>query len=34
MSIVYCHHHGLIDTDFYAEHFKDGTEDCAESEEL
>ena len=29
MSIVHCDTHGNIDTDFNAEHFKPGTEECA-----
>lgn len=33
MSVVYCDLHGHIDTDFEAEHFIYGTEDCAETEQ-
>lgn len=33
MSIVRCTDHGLIDTDFDAEHFIYGTEQCAEFHE-
>lgn len=33
MSVVYCESCDKhIDTDFNAEHFKEGTEDCAEDE--
>lgn len=30
MSVIHCDVHGNIDTDFYAEHFVEGTEQCAE----
>lgn len=33
MSVVYCSTHGNIDTDFEAEHFKEGTEECDESDD-
>lgn len=30
MSIVHCDTHGNIDTDFDAEHFVEGTEECGD----